>query len=193
MLDLIVESSIQEAQEGAANIGRGSNLLVQERGIVVLGIVTVKHFGTHKVVANDEEKGKVIPANDKHWSNVEQCENGGNLIKWDDNPTDEENSSAEDFKKPLRFDQRRHGGKMLPLDNIEEAFRDDIKAEQGNKKKEVNVLHDMPLHEGLERVEAQNRTARQVWIVIDIIAVHVVLHDMLVNPINSAASNPVLT
>jgi len=81
---------------------------------------------------------------------------------------------------------------VLALDDVIEGLDAYGEAKERNKAKDVNVLHDLMLQQRLERVDAQQRRASNVWVVINVVAVHVMLDNVLVNPIKRAAADPVL-
>ena len=66
-------------------------------------------------------------------------------------------------------------------------------AEQSQQNEHIEVLKYMMLGNRRFRIESQNRIPDDVRVVVDIVGVHVVLHDMLVDPVHSTAADPVLT
>ena len=75
MFNLIVEATVDKAQERASNIGRGSDLSI-EKGVIHLWVGIIKHMDTLKIVRNHEKEGQVIASHNKHWRDIQKSREG---------------------------------------------------------------------------------------------------------------------
>mmetsp|Transcript_2690 Transcript_2690/g.3686 ORF Transcript_2690/g.3686 Transcript_2690/m.3686 type:complete len:213 (+) Transcript_2690:152-790(+) len=150
VLDLVVESAVEEAQPAAAHIGGRDHLLVQE-GVVLQSPCRHRLLGgaeqSHalEVVRDDEEEGQVVAADHEQRGDVQQRDQRWLLEQRQRDPPQEEQHDGGLLEEAVAGQQAGHLHEVEALEVVQEGVQDVREAEEGQQNKHVDVLQQVVL------------------------------------------------
>ena len=141
MLDLVVETTVDEGQECPTNIAAGCGLLVQEALGVQLALV-IEHLRTLEIVADDEEKTQVEATSDVHGENPCQSLERSGLVHGQHGPAAHEKNPCETVEDAVRGQQLGHVLQVLSIPQVLKGADDILKSKHQEESKHIDVRHD---------------------------------------------------
>ncbi len=193
VLDLIVQAAVQEGEEGPADIAAGGDLLVQEGLLRIFApAALIEQLRAVEVVRNDEEERQVQAGHGVHGCYAQQHPRAARGVDREDNPPEHEEQPRARLQNAVREEHVGHRLEVLAADEVRDGLHHRVEAEQRQQGENVYVLRALMLQQRLRGVQPQEPAAHDVRVFVYIVAVDVMLHHMLVNPVHGAASDPVL-
>ena len=166
--------------------------MLVEEALGIAHALLVKHLRTFEVVTDDEEETEIEAANHVHHKERREAGGGAGLIDRKNRPPRRKEHPGETVKDSLSNKKFRHGLQMRTVPQVHEGANNILCAEEEQQTKQVQMLHGLVAQSFLRWVQSQHRGAEHIWVVLHVVAVDMMLHHVLMDPINSAATDPIL-
>jgi hypothetical protein len=141
---------------------------------------------------DDKKECKIKSTSHEHWENSKKCGKGWNKKIRKNHPTKEEEGGINEFNDSIDREHGRHVCFMFPSDQMFHRSENNTEPKTTDEKEDIKMLEGMDMKEWLERVQSQEGIPSNVRIMVDIIGVDMMLDDVLMDPIYSGTTNPIL-